>query len=268
MELKATVRERPPAATVLAYHGVGPCPGDGRHRCVCISVESFSSQMRFLSRFRRVIPLRDALTSRPRQGRRAVAITFDDGYRNVLANAVPVLEHYGFSASVFVPTRWIGGQNAWDAHTACYPLEIMDEAALQEAERRGLAVESHGHAHIDLERAHRSVVAEDLALSFTTLTSILGRPPRYLAYPYGRHSTETQRAAKAVGFEDAFLFDDVGAGPFARERVSMDGFESRARLRLKTAGGYLKRRRSNLGNAVASIARTVIPSRVPDGVES
>ncbi len=252
---------RPP--TVLVYHGVGSCPNAGRpHRCVCISVESFSSQMRFLSRFRQVVALRDAVDARRRPGPPAVAITFDDAYQNVLVNAVPLLERYGFVASVFVPTRWIGRQNGWDADTDCYPLDIMDETALREADGGGLTVESHGHGHIDLEHAETSVVAQDLRLSMAALTAVVGRPPRYLAYPYGRQSAETRRAAEAAGFEDAFLFDELGSGRFARERVSVDGYEGRARLRLKTAGDYLARRRSPLGNAFASAVRRVVPSRV------
>ncbi len=252
-----------PPATVLLYHGVGLCPSDGRpHRCVCISVEAFRSQMRFLSRFRQVVPLRDAVAGQRRRGRPAVAITFDDAYENVAANAVPLLEHYGFPASVFVPTRWIGRQNTWDARTDCYPLDIMNEAALREADRRGLSLESHGHGHIDLEQADPCLVAEDLELSKASLAEVVGRLPRYLAYPWGHQSAHTRRAVEAAGFEDAFLFDQVGAGRFARERVSVDGHEGRARLRLKTAGGYIARRQSPLGVACASLVRRVVPSRV------
>lgn len=249
--------------TVLAYHGVGLCPGGSRpHNCVCVSVESFRSQMRFLNRYRRVVALSEVLEEKPRAGPPVVAITFDDAYHNVLANAVPVLEHYGFVASVFVPTRWIGGHNSWDADTDCYPLDIMDEAALRESDRRGLAVESHGHRHIDLEHEDPSTVAEDLELSMATLTAVLARPPRYLAYPYGRQSANTRRKVEAAGFEDAFLFDEIGRGRFARERVAVDGHESQTRLRLKSAGNYLARRRSPLGIACASLVRRVVPSRV------
>ena len=218
--------------------------------------------MEFLSRFRQVVPLRDAVQGRLPAGAPSVAITFDDAYQNVLANAMPVLERYGFVASVFVPTRWIGGHNGWDAGSECYPLDIMDEAALREADRRGLRVESHGHRHIDLEQAAPSVVAEELRLSVECLTAVLGRAPRYLAYPYGRHSPDVRSAAEAAGFEDAFLFDELSEGRFARERVSVDGYESRARLHLKTAGGYLARRQSPLGNAFASLVRRAVPSRV------
>ena len=254
-------RVRP--ATVLAYHAVGSCPAQGRpHRCVCISMEAFRSQLRFLSRFRRVVPLSEALQSQPRPGPPAVAITFDDAYENVLVNALPLLERYGFVASLFVPTRWIGARNSWDAHTSCYPLDIMDAAALREADGRGLTVESHGHGHIDLVDAHPSSVAEDLEASVASLTAVLGRPPRYLAYPYGRQTADTRRAAEAAGFEDAFLFDEIGLGRFARGRVSIDGYEGRARLRLKTSGEYLARRRSPVGSALATLVRRVVPSRV------
>ena len=43
-----------------------------------------------------------------------MAVTFDDGYRSVLDEAVPVLQRYGFPAVCFVPTRWIGEANGWD----------------------------------------------------------------------------------------------------------------------------------------------------------
>src|ERR1700730_15256219 len=39
-----------------------------------------------------------------------VAITFDDGYRDLYRQAFPILNRYGFSATVFVPTAYIGEQ--------------------------------------------------------------------------------------------------------------------------------------------------------------
>ncbi len=249
--------------TILTYHSIGQCPTPGPHRCLCISPASFTAQMEFLARRRQVVSLDALVDGRPIPGPPAIAITFDDGYSNILTNAAPVLRHFGFVATVFVPTRWVGGENGWDAGNHCYPLEIMGESELRDAERQGISVESHGHSHIDLERAEPSLVADDLRLSVLRLSEILGRRPRYLAYPYGLQSTHARTAALAAGFSDAFLFDHPDAGPFRRERVSMDGYEGRIRLRMKTAGGYLQRRRSTLGKLGASLVRVVAPR--PDG---
>ncbi len=250
-------------ATILTYHSVGQCPTPGPHPCLCVSPASFTAHMEFLARCRQVVSLEALVDGRHIPGPPAVAITFDDGYRDILTNAAPVLVRYGFVATVFVPTGWVGGVNGWDAGSHCYPLEIMDESELREAERHGISVESHGHSHIDLERADPSLIGDDLRLSVSRLGEVLGRRPRYLAYPYGRQSVQARTAARAAGFDDAFLFDQPDAGPFRRERISMDGYEGRVRLRMKTAGGYVQRRRSTFGRLGASLVRVVAPR--PDG---
>ncbi len=248
------------SATVLAYHAIGDCPHSGRaHNCVCISTETFAKQMRFLANSRQVVSLEDVVEGRFSEHRPAVAITFDDGYRNIIANAVPILNRYGFVATMFVPTKWIGQKNFWDVDTDCFPLEIANEDELQMAVRLGIAVESHGHAHIDLERADPLTVAEDLQMSVVRLREILGRQPRYLAYPYGRQSPATWASVVEAGFSHAFICDGVEAGELAYERVSVDGREGRVRLRLKTAGGYLARRHSRLGSVAASMTRLAFP---------
>lgn len=221
--------------------------------------EAFARQMRFLANSRQVVALEDVVEGRVRGGRPAVAITFDDGYRNIFANAIPILNRYGFAATMFVPTKWIGQKNFWDVNTDCFPLEIADEGELQMAAQLKIAVESHGHAHIDLERADPLTVAEDLQASVARLREILGRQPRYLAYPYGRQSPATWASVAEAGFSHAFLFDDAEAGDLAHERVSVDGREGWVRLRMKTAGGYLARRHSRLGSAAASMIRLVAP---------
>ena len=217
--------------------------------------EAFAKQMAFLARHRRVVPLNALTEGTLAPGPPAVAITFDDAYRNVLLNGAPILRSYGFVATVFVPTKWIGAGNGWDADKPCFPLEIMDEGELRRAERQGMSIESHGHAHLDYEQASPTVVADDIRLSVDRLSDILGRRPRYLAYPYGGHSDLARTLVQEAGFEDAFLFNEVEGGRFARERVSVDGHEGRLRLRLKTAGGYLARRRSAIGTGAALVVR-------------
>lgn len=255
--------------TVLAYHGIGDCPHPApRHDCLCLPTEVFARQMEFLARHRSVVTLDEllgdgaasgplGLHSRPRRPR--VAITFDDGYRSVLEHAVPVLRRHGFPAAVFVPTRWIGADNRWEDGGSCHPLAIMDEDELRAAEQLGISVESHGHGHVDLRQLPRDGARADLLASVGRLTQVLGRRPRYVAYPYGGQDAAVRAAAEDAGFVGAFGFNAPDAGRFGHERVSMDGLEGRARLRLKTAGGYLARRHSAAGTAAASAFRRIVP---------
>jgi peptidoglycan/xylan/chitin deacetylase (PgdA/CDA1 family) len=219
--------------------------------------------MDFLSRHRRVIPLTNLLAEPdgPASGSPTVALTFDDGLRSVLTEALPVLRRLMLPATVFVPSRWIGSVNSWMAGSTCYPLPLMTEDELREVESGGITVESHGHDHIDMSVVPQSVVRDDLRASVDIIEGVVGRRPRYLAYPFGTHSPQAEAIAAQAGFSAALTAFATGAGGtpgFAYERVDMDGHESTLRLALKTRGGYLAMRRSRAGTAAAAAVRRVV----------
>jgi peptidoglycan/xylan/chitin deacetylase (PgdA/CDA1 family) len=77
----------------------------------------FVQQMKILARAATVMPLQEALTrlhAGERLPRRAVALTFDDGYRDNLTIAAPVLQRLGLPATFFMVPRLLSGQmDAW-----------------------------------------------------------------------------------------------------------------------------------------------------------
>ena len=228
-------------ATVLAYHGVADCrPEDDPHN-LFIAPAAFERQMAYLARRRRVVALDDLVEGTLPSGPPAVALTFDDAYRSVLTDAAPVLQSFGFPATVFVPTRFVGGRNTWDPPSAA-PLDIMGAQELREAEAAGVRVESHGHAHINLEEADEAQAREDLQASVEALESLLGRRPRYLAYPFRTASPTVQRIAAELGFAAAFSIDLPGDGPYARPRVQVTPLDGPRLFALKTTGHYLRLR--------------------------
>lgn len=67
----------------------------------------FERQMQYLaSSGTPVVPLRTI-----RQNPGSAAPTFDDGYRNFVTAAWPVLRRFGFSATVFVVPEKVGSTN-------------------------------------------------------------------------------------------------------------------------------------------------------------
>jgi peptidoglycan/xylan/chitin deacetylase (PgdA/CDA1 family) len=100
------------APIVLAFHGVtSEAPGhlcnyQGKHLHLPL-FEKFMEHVR-----ERYSPVPVARIARWLEGKAvlpdgAVAVTFDDGYRNVLANAVPVLVRLGIPASVYVVSDFV-----------------------------------------------------------------------------------------------------------------------------------------------------------------
>lgn len=94
---------------ILMYHGVEEVPEDPHG--LCVTPDRFSEQMTWLAeRGLRGVSM-DTLADAMRAGRERglVGITFDDGYVNVLENAVPELLRHGFTATMFIISGWLGG---------------------------------------------------------------------------------------------------------------------------------------------------------------
>jgi peptidoglycan/xylan/chitin deacetylase (PgdA/CDA1 family) len=101
-------------AFILGYHRVAQCDWDPAG--LAIRSDRFEQQLRRVMRFGTVVPLSRVtayLDGEPLPPR-AIALTFDDGYRDHLTTLLPVLERYGLPATVFITTGSPGGFFWWD----------------------------------------------------------------------------------------------------------------------------------------------------------
>ena len=98
---------REPAFPILTYHRVND---DGDPFFSALPTAVFERQMRHVARHYRVLPLEDLVERLQRGGlpRNALAITFDDGYRDNLTHAAPILARLGLPATIFLATGFIG----------------------------------------------------------------------------------------------------------------------------------------------------------------
>lgn len=96
-----------PGFAILIYHRVTEAPDS---YLPSLSLADFRLHMAVLSRHFEVLPLAEVLARQARGDDldRAVAITFDDGYRDNLTCAFPVLQHFGLPATIFLATGAIG----------------------------------------------------------------------------------------------------------------------------------------------------------------
>lgn len=116
----------------------------------------FEQRMRWVRDWFNVLPLRDAV-ERLFAGtlpRRALAVTFDDGYADNEAVAAPILHKLGLTATFFVSTRYLDGGIMWND-------EITE--ALRASERGSIDLHAVGHGVQQLaDPAARCRVAEAL----------------------------------------------------------------------------------------------------------
>ena len=102
------------SAYIFGYHRVITAKNDPFS--ICISPENFAHQMAYLAKEMVPISLSQLVKSvtKGQIPSRAAVVTIDDGYRDVLYNALPILEKYKIPATVFVSTGYFGKLFWWD----------------------------------------------------------------------------------------------------------------------------------------------------------
>jgi peptidoglycan/xylan/chitin deacetylase (PgdA/CDA1 family) len=120
---------------------------------------------------------------------RAVLITFDDGYRDNLENALDVLGRHGYPAVLFVPIGYLDTTLPLPHEERLAQRGIVnrtiDWSDLPDLERGGIRVEAHGISHRPLADLEVDEAAREIVLAKLKLEEALGRPVRAFAYVKG-----------------------------------------------------------------------------------
>src|SRR5882672_1936466 len=184
---------------VLMYHSISSDGGDR----LTVTPEMFAAQMRFLNRDGfQVLSLQEGCERLYSGGdlSRAIVLTFDDGYRDFLTEAVPVLEKSGFPATLFVVTQMKDAE--WRKNGNRTPLLSWDEVG--ELKARGFSIGSHSATHADLPSLKESQLERELVDSHDAIAG-LGETFVSFAYPGGRFTARERDAVASAGYDCAVV---------------------------------------------------------------
>ncbi len=227
---------------VLMYHRV--CADDEwRPSDFVVAASTFREQMTYLAEHGFWTPrLSDVLAGggcAPRRPGRPVVLTFDDGYADNLANALPVLRELGFTAAFFPvldPRRRV---NDWDEAPEMRAA-LLTADGMRALEDAGMQLGSHTLTHCRLTSSTDAELAEELAESREILASVASRPLPVVAYPYGDVDERVKQAARAAGYEAALAVNsgplDLRADPFEIRRQRVGNSSRPAYLRFVLSG--------------------------------
>jgi peptidoglycan/xylan/chitin deacetylase (PgdA/CDA1 family) len=171
--------------TIVAFHRVSKdLVPDG----LTCSPEQFEKFCRFFKRYFTVLSLSEQLAA-SKAGRDVggtISITFDDGYKDNIEVAAPILKKCGLPATFFVTTGFIESKTIpfWDQHLPKQPgwMSWNDVRALR---RQGFEIGNHTVTHLDMGTASPEQIRNELAVSQCKLTAELGAAPQLFAYPFG-----------------------------------------------------------------------------------
>ena len=168
----------------------------------------------------------------------AVLITFDDGYRDNLENALPILREHGFPAVVFVPIGYLDDRRPLPHEDSLRLLGVSNETvdwdALTELEAGGLRVESHGIAHRPLSELEPAEAAREITLSKLRLEERLGREVEAFAFVKGsladyrpEHASLVQQAGYKLAFTSVTGANGPGTDRFRLRRYNVEPYPAR-----------------------------------------
>lgn len=196
---------------VLAYHKVTGFESG----VTWVSPQRFISQIDYLLensyRFIDEGAFLETLSGGRESDGRELLLTFDDGYGELLARAIPALVERRISALIFVISSFVGKENTWELGLPGRKCTHLSWSEITELAGKGFAFGSHTRTHRDLTRLKPDESIDELVRSKADIEEVLGRPVRSLSYPFGRFNAGISREAALAGYHAAFSMYPPGS---------------------------------------------------------
>jgi peptidoglycan/xylan/chitin deacetylase (PgdA/CDA1 family) len=205
----------------------------------------FRRQLQSLRRYGDFISLDDAvdvLRSGQTIGGRYFCVTFDDGFKECLTGAAPVLADLGIPAAFFIPTKYIGldAERDWDQIKPFYQrswseyagaFDFLDWSEVRQLADAGFRIGSHTHSHPRLAEVTPGEAENEMRLAKSIIEDRLGAKCRHFCCPWGKVGRDFDPdlhpdLARKVGY-DSFLTTEEGLNlsghsPFYLRRVGCE----------------------------------------------
>jgi len=229
--VSAVHRRFSPQACILLYHRVNNFSRDP----LTTNVRRFAEHLAMIRSLYPVVStsqLLEQLRNSQELPAGAVAIHFDDCYRDVYINAAPILSRQEMPACVFVSSGYVDTDRVFqhDLEKCPFQLENLRMEEVVGLVRKGMEVGAHTVNHVDLGQVSLDRAMTELTQSKHDLEAILERPVNLVSFPYGRKKNirpEVVEVARQAGYSAMFSahggFVEKSADLFDLPRVAVSG---------------------------------------------
>jgi peptidoglycan/xylan/chitin deacetylase (PgdA/CDA1 family) len=247
--LQRLARSGTAAVPILMYHSISTADESRSHpyyRTVT-SVEVFEDHVKYLrENGYKAASLSDAvrLTQGPaEEAEKRFVMTFDDGFQDFYTEAFPILSKYGYTATVFLPTAYVG-----DTARRFNGTECLTWRQIRELQTAGVDFGSHTVSHPQLRDLGTEKVQDEIRSSKEAIEQELGCAVTSFAYPYafpetdGAFQNRLRENLLEAGYQNgvstiigrASRNDDM----FFMKRVPVNSSDDGRLFRAKLEGGY------------------------------
>jgi peptidoglycan/xylan/chitin deacetylase (PgdA/CDA1 family) len=217
---------------ILMYHALDARPDGDTRGLFCLSPDQFKFQITELAADRdlRKLGLYDVFDPTKQKG---IIVTFDDGYRDNILIAAPILEKYHIPFTMFISTAFVKDR----VHLYLSPEELreLSNSPL-------VTIGSHGVTHIPLTQCNDHDLHSELNSSKRYLEDLTGREITAISYPHGAVDRRVRDAAENVGYElgasSYFGFNDASTDLLTLRRICILSNDSHRVFEQKIKGDW------------------------------
>lgn len=227
--------------TILTYHTIANykqvLPAG-----INISVDDFRSQMNYLFQRRyHVIPLErmvEYIVNKRKPEKNCLSITFDDGYEDHFLNVQPILERYGFPATIFITVKYING--CWKSKKAeGGNIKALSRDQILEMQKRGLIrFGSHSYSHASLMDIADEKKFFEIKESKSYLEDLLGEDVSFISYPFGVCNEEIKSIVQDAGYKAGFSVWNRKLDIYSIPRIPLHTHDGVKIFRFKVSSFY------------------------------
>jgi peptidoglycan/xylan/chitin deacetylase (PgdA/CDA1 family) len=165
----------------------------------------------------------EALPERP------VLVTFDDGFRDFLTDAVPIMQRHGIASTLYATTGFLGDGGAPGTNRSGD--EMLSWRELAEVARQGVEVGGHTHSHPMLDTLPHPTARDEITRCKALIEQHTGAAVASFAYPHGYSSPWVRRAVAEAGYTSACAVKNAmshtGDDRFAIARLMLETTHTR-----------------------------------------
>ena len=175
---------------ILAYHQIAR-----DDELYSVNPEEFAEQLNYLKTAGyHSVSLHDVFEAREGHGElpaKPIVLTFDDGYEDNYTEALPIMEQYGFTCTVFIIVNSVGQEDylSWDE--------------IRAMQQRHMDIGSHTLNHVSLQDRPRLEKQLEIDESKGLIEDQIEQQVEFFAYPYGSYDQESFALLKAAGYRGA-----------------------------------------------------------------
>jgi peptidoglycan/xylan/chitin deacetylase (PgdA/CDA1 family) len=192
---------------ILMYHSISQL-ASAKFRSFAVSPIAFAEQMSFLQEQGYTpVTATHYIKARTDDGtklpERPVVITFDDGFADFYTDALPALQRYGFTATLYVTTAFVGETSRWLRREGEATRPMLTWQQLTEVEQAGIECGGHTHTHPQLDTLSKAAAQHEITHCKEMLEQHLGHEIKSFAYPFGYYTAQVRQQVAETGYSSA-----------------------------------------------------------------